>query len=85
MSGSEKVTAAYGTIQPHLLLDHHSSLLPNHVKVTVDDIIEAFKDEPVPAPSQAIKKLRDAHGAFTQWPKHLVSIVENKVNTSFFF
>ena len=51
MKGAEKVTVAHGTIHPQLHLDHHSSLLPDHVKVTVDDIDGAFNEWPVPAPS----------------------------------
>ncbi|XP_056697227.1 uncharacterized protein [Spinacia oleracea] len=78
--GSEKVFVAYGTICPELLLDHHNDVTSDNVKVSVDDFEPAYKEAPVPVPSQYIKKLAQAHGTFTQWPKHLVSLTNEEVN-----
>ncbi|XP_056687981.1 uncharacterized protein [Spinacia oleracea] len=78
--GSEKVFVAYGTICPELILDHHNDVTSDNVKVSVDDFEPAYKEAPVPVPSQYIKKLAQAHGTFTQWPKHLVSLTNEEVN-----
>lgn len=77
---SEKVIVAEGTYHPELILDHHSNLLPDHVRVSVDDFFDEFKEFSVPVPSSVIKKLKHAHGTFTQWPKYLVSLMHDKVN-----
>ncbi|XP_021754760.1 uncharacterized protein LOC110720065 isoform X1 [Chenopodium quinoa] len=75
---SEKVIVAEGTYHPELILDHHSNLLPDHVRVSVDDFFDEFKEFLVPVPSSVIKKLKHAHGTFTQWPKDLVSLMHDK-------
>ncbi|XP_021713692.1 uncharacterized protein LOC110681857 isoform X2 [Chenopodium quinoa] len=75
---SEKVIVAEGTYHPELILDHHSNLIPDHVRVSVDDFFDEFKEFSVPVPSSVIKKLKHAHSTFTQWPKDLVSLMHDK-------
>ncbi|XP_056695643.1 uncharacterized protein [Spinacia oleracea] len=61
--------------------EKETSIPRDNVKVSVGEFEPAYKEPSVPVPSQYIKKLGQAHGTFTQWPKNLVSLVMSaKVN-----
>ena len=48
--------------------------------ISVNDYADEFKEAPVPVPTSFIRKVKDTHGTFTEWPKHLVSLMREKVN-----
>ena len=81
MIENKEIVVAEGTVHPKLSLDHHSNILPGHMKVSVDNYNYAYSDLPVPVPSKFIQILVHAHGTFTQWPKNLIRLTTSQVNT----
>ncbi|XP_065856689.1 uncharacterized protein [Euphorbia lathyris] len=81
MIGSVKVVVAHGTVHRDLTLNHHEPLRPGHVKVSVDFVEIGYLHERIPVPSSYAKKLGEAEGSFTQWPKDLVLLChDNEVS-----
>ncbi|XP_065870011.1 uncharacterized protein [Euphorbia lathyris] len=71
----------YGTVHRDLTLNHHEPLRPGHVKVSVDFVEIGYLHELIPVPSSYAKKLGEAEGSFTQWPKDLVLLChDNEVS-----
>ncbi|XP_031127775.1 uncharacterized protein LOC116029872 [Ipomoea triloba] len=58
---------------------HNQPVLPNHVKVMVDEVVIGVEDCPLPVPVLQYKTLNDVVGTYTQWPIHLVLLDEANV------
>lgn len=47
-------------------------IVPNNVKVCVDDVVGEYQTTPLPVPCSEHKMIGEAAGSFLQWPKTLV-------------
>ncbi|XP_031106338.1 uncharacterized protein LOC116010989 [Ipomoea triloba] len=73
---------AQGTAYPttaKTTIVHNQPVLPNHVKVMVDEVVIGAEDCPLPVPVLQYKTLNDVVGTYTQWPIHLVLLDEANV------
>lgn len=76
------VVVAEGRMQPNNGgVMHTSSLLPDHYRVSIDQISEVGSNStiklPVPSPD-GVTRVKDASGYIVQWPMSLV-LFEDKV------
>ncbi|XP_019155140.1 PREDICTED: uncharacterized protein LOC109152007 [Ipomoea nil] len=56
---------------------NHQPLLPNCVKVSVDEVIKGREQFNLPLPDQQYVTIADIVDSFAQWPMHLVSLEES--------
>nr|GMC93886.1 uncharacterized protein LOC109183092 [Ipomoea batatas] len=73
---------AQGTAYPttaETTIVHNQPVLPNHVKVMVDEVVIGAEDCPLPVPVLQYTTLNDVVGTYTQWPIHLVLLDEANV------
>lgn len=54
----------------------HQPLLPNCVKVFVDEVVNGGEKFNIPVPTQYFVIVQDIIGNFVQWPIHLVILDE---------
>nr|GMC97766.1 uncharacterized protein LOC109183092 [Ipomoea batatas] len=76
------VTTIKGTAYPttaETTIVHNQPVLPNHVKVMVDEVVIGAEDCPLPVPVLQYTTLNDVVGTYTQWPIHLVLLDEANV------
>nr|GLL17042.1 uncharacterized protein LOC109183092 [Ipomoea trifida] len=75
------VTTIKGTAYPttaETTIVHNQPVLPNHVKVMVDEVVIGADDCLLPVPVLQYKTLNDVVGAHTQWHIHLVLLDEGE-------
>nr|GMC82718.1 uncharacterized protein LOC109183092 [Ipomoea batatas] len=73
---------AQGTAYPttaETTVVHNQPVLPNHVKVMVDEVVIGAEDCLLPVPVLQYTTLNDVVGTYTQWPIHLVLLDEANV------
>nr|GMD79535.1 uncharacterized protein LOC109183092 [Ipomoea batatas] len=73
---------AQGTAYPttaETTIVHNQPVLPNHVKVMVDEVVIGAEDCLIPVPVLQYTTLNDVVGTYTQWPIHLVLLDEANV------
>ncbi|XP_019179181.1 PREDICTED: uncharacterized protein LOC109174397 [Ipomoea nil] len=79
-SGGIPIEVATGIVHPRTneTMVYHQSLLPNCVKVFVDDVVDGRGKFNIPVPTQLYATVEDIIGNFAQWPIHLVILNEEK-------
>nr|GMD83533.1 uncharacterized protein LOC109183092 [Ipomoea batatas] len=73
------ITTIKGTAYPttaETTIVHNQSVLPNHVKVMVDEVVIGAEDCLLPVSVLQYKTLDDVVGTHTQWSIHLVLLDE---------
>ncbi|KAL8109981.1 hypothetical protein AgCh_025911 [Apium graveolens] len=80
-----RVVVARGTVFPSNSqgenMIHNNPIVPNNIRVSVDDVVPEFQLIPLPVPCNELETIGNAAGSFVQWPKDLVTLgqkVESK-------
>ncbi|XP_065868433.1 uncharacterized protein [Euphorbia lathyris] len=76
------VVVAHGVVHPKMKVNHGMPINPENVVVNIDNYENGYGDLPVPVPSDHIQILGEASGSFTQWPKNLILLLEDKASYS---
>ncbi|XP_048496297.1 uncharacterized protein LOC125495579 [Beta vulgaris subsp. vulgaris] len=75
---SGPIIVAEGTIHPRQESSAHSTIV---VRVSVDDFYADYADAPVPLPTSFITKLSQAEASVIEWPKELVFLVSDNLES----
>ncbi|XP_019188856.1 PREDICTED: uncharacterized protein LOC109183092 [Ipomoea nil] len=79
------IDVAKGTVYPttdEMTMVSDALLLPNHVKVMVDEVLDGAEQYNFPVPTLQHYTLAHIVGSHAQWPTHLVTLDEENVRTS---
>jgi len=68
---------AMGRVYEGSIIVHNTPLLPDQVKVSVEEVTNA--DAPVPVPTNEVSLVGQALHTFLAWPAHLVKSLSQQV------
>ncbi|KAL8099331.1 hypothetical protein AgCh_031838 [Apium graveolens] len=79
-----RVVVARGTVFPSISPGenriHNNPIVPNNVRVSVDDVVPEFQLIPLPVPCNELETIGNAAGSFVQWPKDLVTLGQDPIS-----
>ncbi|KAL8147766.1 hypothetical protein AgCh_005183 [Apium graveolens] len=59
---------------------HNNPIVPNNVRVSVDDVVPEFQLIPLSVPCNELETIGNAAGSFVQWPKDHVTLGQDPIS-----